>query len=158
MQKLKPIAVSDLLNKYALDHNSIIFRCKQLKKLNEFLGELLPEPLVKNCGIASFYDGNLTLYTRSPAWCYKLRIHARHISKFMNKKGISIKKVLIIVVSDNTNYATKSLPKARLKNSHKRIIINAMASMKSSELKSVLQEFIDGFDKLTDNTKKTPAD
>lgn len=145
MQKLKPTAVSDLLNN-AVDHSSVIFQCKQLLKLENLLHELLPEPLRQNCGIANFINGQLTLYSRSPAWCYKLRTHARKISKMMKKKGISIKKVHVIVVQEDVKPLTSSLPKPSLSESQKQIIREAIEKLDNPELASILQSFVNRTD------------
>ena len=153
MKKLKPIVLSKILSKHDICHNSIISRAAHLLELNKSLQNFLPEPMGKYCGIANIKGGNITLFARTPAWCYKLRLHASEISNFLIKQGVSTQNISVVVIPPSTETGTKSLPKAEISSYARESIRKTAEAMQDSELKSVLVDFISNID-----TKNTETD
>jgi len=138
MQKLKPTALSKILEKQDLRHNSVISKAARLIKLNKLLHNFLPKPMGDFCRISSIKGVIVTLYARTPAWCYKLRLHASEISKYLNQNGISTKKVRIVVIPSSPETVTKTLPTPTISDHARQSIKETAMSMEDSELKDTL--------------------
>ncbi len=146
MKKLKPIILSKILKKHDLCHNSIISKAARLLELNKSLQSFLPNPLGENCGISNLNGGNITLYARTPAWCYKLRLHASEIRNFLIRKGVSIQNVSIVVIPSSPEVSTKILPRAKISQHSQESIRKTAEAMEDSELKVALMHFLKSID------------
>jgi len=127
MTKYKPIQISKYLSKSDTDHTSIWAQANKLVNLNKSLKKIIPSPLNENCGIANIDKCQLTLFAKSSAWCYKLRLHSSLIVKFLKKKGIFISYVKVIVLPKAEYNLTRNLPKPVISEESKQII-NAVSN------------------------------
>lgn len=149
MKKLKPTVLSNILKKHDICHNSIISKASHLLDLNNALQKFLPEPMSKFCGIVNINGVNLTLYARTSAWCYKLRLHASEISNFLIAKGVSIQNVRVVVIPSSPEIGTISLPTPEISDKAQESIRKTAEAMEDSELKKVLLHFVNNLDKNT---------
>ncbi len=138
----KPIQISKYFSKSETSHNSVWSQVENLTQLNRDLEELLPQPLNKNCGIASIKSSQLTLYAESSAWCYKLRLHSSLIVKFLKKKEIFINQVKVIVLPQSTNSPSRSLPKPKITPEIKQILLAAKEALDDERIQQSLDKLI----------------
>ncbi len=138
--------LAKILKKHDLCHNSVISKAAHLLELNNALKTYLPEPMGEYCGIANINGVNITLYARTSAWCYKLRLHASEISNFLIGKGVSIQNVSVVVIPSSPEISTKSLPRAAISQRSQETIRKTAEAMEDSELKNALIHFIDSIE------------
>ena len=137
MPKNKPIQILKYMSKSDAD------QLKNIKNLNQFLTQSLPQAMRENCGIANIKNGQLTLFATSSAWCYKLRLHSSTIIKFMKKNGIFINQVKVIVLPNTTNPVTNNLPKPVLNHTSKQILRELKKSMSNPRIQRSIDKLLE---------------
>lgn len=142
MTKLKPVQISNYMSKPDINHTSIWSRAKSLVRLEAAIRKIVPEPLNQNFGLANIRNQQVTLYTESSAWSYKLRLHSSAITKFLKKKGIIVNQVKVIVIPITPDAPLKTLAKPKMTAETKRILAAAKQSVQNPEIQKTLDKLL----------------